>query len=434
MEKIKLQDFRCYKDLDVTFKSGVNLLIGDNATGKTSILKACQYVLSSFFSGFSDDNTTWKNPIHDDFRQEETNGILLQEQPIRIQFQALDRIEYPQLLDKNEAVFELTAKNRKNRKWLTKGIQPYKMYASRLMENYMTEKGQQMALPLFASFSTEDIHAVRRMDVGKFKMYQHKPSFGYYECLGGDGFFPYWVKRLLVLQEGRSTHPEIAIVRQAIQMALGKEGCRIIQDMDVRPNQGKVYYILIDGREVEADYLSDGYRRLVNVVTDLAFRCALLNRGIYGGEACKKTRGTVLIDEVDLHLHPSLQALVLKGLRHAFSGLQFIVSSHAPMVMSGVESNEENVVYKLDYTVGHGYSIQPVVTYGMDLSTLTHVVLNQIPRASEVDKQISTLFQLIDNSQYKNASDLLNQMRARYGESLPELAQAEAMLNCIMSE
>lgn len=57
MREIRLENFRCYTDLSVSFRSGVNLFVGDNATGKTSILKACKYVLSSFFSGFSDDNT-----------------------------------------------------------------------------------------------------------------------------------------------------------------------------------------------------------------------------------------------------------------------------------------------------------------------------------------------------------------------------------------
>lgn len=62
MNEIKLQNFRCYSDLTITFKSGINLLIGDNATGKTSILLACKYVLSAFFSGFSDENTKWMSP------------------------------------------------------------------------------------------------------------------------------------------------------------------------------------------------------------------------------------------------------------------------------------------------------------------------------------------------------------------------------------
>lgn len=445
MEEIRLQNFRCYADIAVHFKSGVNLLVGDNATGKTSILKACKYVLSSFFCGFSDDNTKWVNPANDDFRQILTDGILLHEQPIHIHFNIEDTIEYPELLRRQpnlltmidinvESYYTLIKNSKKNSRSLTSGIKEYRDYATSLMHDYITGTGQHKALPLFASFSTEDIHTTRKIDAAKFKSYNHKPSFGYYECLEGDGFFPYWMKRLLVLQEGRENHPEIIIVRKAIQDALGSNGCRIIRDMQVRPNQRKVYYMLMDGREVEADYLSDGYRRLINIITDLAFRCALLNRGIYGEETCSRTRGTVLIDEVDLHLHPTLQSLVLKGLRSAFPKLQFIVSSHAPMVMSGVESNDENVVYKLDFIVEDGYTLAPIVTYGMDLSTLTDVVLNQTPRAAEVDQQLSRLFDFIDDENMEKAVTLLQEMKARYGEHIPELAQAEAMLNCVIPD
>lgn len=439
MNEINLQNFRCYSDLTITFKSGINLLIGDNATGKTSVLLACKYVLSAFFSGFSDENTKWISPHNDDFRIRSSQGILLPELPIYIQFQTSDIIEYPDILQQT-SLFEpstsytLTKNSKKNSRALTTGIREYKNYAAWLMAGCFTESGQQMALPLFASFSTEDIHANRKIDASRFKIYNHKASFGYYECLEGNGFFPYWLKRLLVLQESRENHPEIIIVRTAIRNALGPEGCNIISDMQVRPNQRKVYYILPDGRETEANYLSDGYRRLVNIVTDLAFRCALLNRGIYGENACALTRGTVLIDEADLHLHPSLQAVVLKGLRHAFPRLQFIVSSHAPMLMSCVETNDENIVYKLNYSSADGYGIIPVNTYGMDLSTLTDVILDQVPRATAVDQNLSHLFRLIDEGDYKEAAELLQQLRDCHGENLPELTQAEAMLNCVIPE
>lgn len=439
MNEINLQNFRCYSDLTITFKSGINLLIGDNATGKTSVLLACKYVLSAFFSGFSDENTKWISPHNDDFRIRSSQGILLPELPIYIQFQTSDIIEYPDILQQTSLFdpstsYTLTKNSKKNSRALTTGIREYKNYAAWLMAGCFTESGQQMALPLFASFSTEDIHANRKIDASRFKIYNHKASFGYYECLEGNGFFPYWLKRLLVLQESRENHPEIIIVRTAIRNALGPEGCNIISDMQVRPNQRKVYYILPDGRETEANYLSDGYRRLVNIVTDLAFRCALLNRGIYGENACALTRGTVLIDEADLHLHPSLQAVVLKGLRHAFPRLQFIVSSHAPMLMSCVETNDENIVYKLNYSSADGYGIIPVNTYGMDLSTLTDVILDQVPRATAVDQNLSHLFRLIDEGDYKEAAELLLQLRDCHGENLPELTQAEAMLNCVIPE
>ena len=90
MKEIRLENFRCYTELSIPLKSRVNLLVGDNATGKTSVLRACKFVLSAFFSGFSDDNTKWVNPGNEDFMQMETGGILLQERPIHISFDVAD--------------------------------------------------------------------------------------------------------------------------------------------------------------------------------------------------------------------------------------------------------------------------------------------------------------------------------------------------------
>ena len=197
--------------------------------------------------------------------------------------------------------------------------------------------------------------------------------------------------------------------------------------MQVRSIQGRIYYIFTDGREVEADLLSDGYKRLVNIVTDIAFRCALLNREIYGLNSPERTSGTVLIDEVDLHLHPTLQATVLKGLRNAFPKIQFIITTHAPMVMTGVESNSENVVYKLDYSETHGYTIMETETFGMDVSMITNAILGQIPR-DKVDRELDILFNDIDEENYADARIRLSEMKEKFGDNLPELSKAEAIL------
>jgi predicted ATP-binding protein involved in virulence len=180
---------------------------------------------------------------------------------------------------------------------------------------------------------------------------------------------------------------------------------------------------------VEAENLSNGHRRLVNIVTDLAFRCMLLNKGIYGLDACECTCGTVLIDEIDLHLHPSLQSVVLKGLQRAFPKLQFIVTTHAPMIMSGIEPKEENIIYKLSYTQEKGYQMFPVQTYGLNVSTIVEMILEQTPRTKEIHEKLNQLFNHIDDDQYQVAKALLDDMREQFGENLPELAKATAMLN-----
>ena len=436
MKRIKLENFRCYKEQTIDFKSGINLLIGDNATGKTTILKACKYVLGAFFYGFRDEYARPLNIQNNDFREVMIDGIIAPEEPVKISFYGKTAFEQ---INNKRSILEflsdvtqyLYKENKTNRTSRIKGISEYTKHAKHLSKTFFTEEGQQKPLPLFAYFSTYDIHFVRNVNAFRFRSYSHKPSFGYYKCLEGNGFLSYWIKRLIILEEGQKNLQEVEIVRHAIIDALGENGCNIINGMAVRPKQGKVYYSFIDGREVEAEQLSDGYKRIVNIVTDIAFRCAFLNRGLYGENAAKETLGTVLIDEIDLHLHPTLQSTVLKGLRNAFPKLQFIVSSHAPMVMSSVESNEENVVYKLDYNTEDGYSVNEVVTYGMDLSTISEVVLKHPSRDLKADADLSSLFELIDEDKIIEAKLELERLKGIYSNN-PELTRAETMLNFVI--
>lgn len=417
MKEIRLENFRCYTDQTIRFKSGINLLVGDNASGKTTVLKACKYILSAFFAGFSDENTRWISPQEEDYASIMlSEEVLAKDAPLAIYF------------DFENHVCKIQKNSRKTSKGVRSGIQSYIEYARNLQEAALE------AYPVFANYSTEGLNEEKAPNSKKFANYVHKRSFGYFECLSGKDFFPYWTKRLLVLQEGQKNLEEIEIVRKAIQSALGETGCNIIKDIQIRPIQNKVYYVFTDNREVETNLLSDGYRRLLSIVVDLAFRCALLNRIIYKTEACEKAMGSVLLDEVDLSLHPTLQASVLKGLRNAFPNLQFIVTTHAPMVMTGIESNDENVVYKLSYTEQEGYKVGEAETYGMDMSTITNVVLGQIPRDKDVDKELEILFNYIDEEKYSEAQNKLTEMKEKFSDNLPELSKAEAMLNFMIDE
>jgi predicted ATP-binding protein involved in virulence len=158
----------------------------------------------------------------------------------------------------------------------------------------------------------------------------------------------------------------------------------------------------------------------------------LLNQGIFGLEACAQTKGTVLIDEIDLHLHPTLQSVVMKGLQNAFPKIQFIITSHAPMIMTGIPMDDQNKIIKLGYSEREGYTAKEIETYGLDASTIIQAVLGVSPRSSDVEKRLQMLFELIDNEQYQKASEKLAEMRKQFGEHLPELSKAEAMLNFLI--
>jgi len=169
----------------------------------------------------------------------------------------------------------------------------------------------------------------------------------------------------------------------------------------------------------------------VSIVVDVAIRCALLNKTIYGNEAYVKTHGTVVIDEIDEHLHPELQVRILKALHNTFPKIQFIVSTHAPLVMSSVETNEDNVVYKLEYDSKDGkYTHRELNTYGLDASTIMDVYMDQVPRDMAIDAELKAVEKLIDTENYSDARTALEKMLERPGSSSnPDLTRLEATLS-----
>ena len=452
MRKITINNFRCYEKKSIEFRRGINLLIGDNSVGKTSLLRACNLVMNAFFCGYSDENTKWKSAEDDDFREIKNDDVVTDDLPVNIAFE-LDEIDCPDIVLEDGSVvhlhsqlpsaeefgypeFNIEKKSKKNARNLITGLTPLRTYASLLQKNsHAIVDGmaiQRNALPLFAYFTTEDIHTVRKFDREKtyFRKYPQKPSFGYFESFDCKGLLDCWIKRLLVLKEAKKGELEIECVRKAVISALGPNGCNIIKDIEVRVNDNEVFFMYCDGREVRSDLLSDGYRRLVSIVVDIAFRSALLNKVMYGEEAYKQTHGTVIIDEIDEHLHPELQVRILKALHETFPNIQFIVSTHAPLVMSSVENSPENVVYKLEYKDGI-YSHKELNTYGLDANLILEEKVGVLSRVPIIDTKIKTILELISKRNLNEANLMISELETITDPTQPELVKLRAILNRI---
>ena len=427
------------------FRKGINLLIGDNSSGKTSLIRACNFVANSLFCGYSDENTVWKSVDDDDFKLNiDANNTILPEQPVSISFHLATWDLNPIKADDALVSFDydtqlhIEKKSKKNSRNLLTGLSTLKTYAATLYSNSHLKIGdavvQQNVLPVYACFTTEDIHASRKIDRQKFKEYAQKPSFGYFECYDCRGLFDYWLERLLVLQEAEIGEQEIECVRKAISKCFGVNGAGIIEDMVIRPVRGKVFFKYTDGRYVESSMLSDGYKRLVNIVVDIAIRCALLNKGMYGSEAYKQTHGTVIIDEIDEHLHPALQSKVLKSLHQTFPEIQFIVSTHAPLVMSSVEKSEDNVVYRLWYDEEeHDYKHVELNTYGLDSNLILEEEMFVDSRDSIVSEQLKDIKRLVSERKLAEAKTLLADLETKTSPSQPSLIKIHSLINRLES-
>jgi predicted ATP-binding protein involved in virulence len=163
--------------------------------------------------------------------------------------------------------------------------------------------------------------------------------------------------------------------------------------------------------------LSDGIRIMIGLVGDIAHRCARLNHHL-GAEAARMTPGVIMIDEVDMHLHPEWQQLVMKALRDAFPLIQFIVTTHSPQVLSTVK--RESIRILMQDANGLWCAEMPdEETKGVESSTAMNDVMgvNQVPPVPEADWR-ADYTALIESGAHENKDGV--QLRAKLAAHFSE--------------
>lgn len=165
-----------------------------------------------------------------------------------------------------------------------------------------------------------------------------------------------------------------------------------------------VYTDVANGRiRISLNQLSDGYRCTLSLIADIAYRMAILNPQLLG-DVLTKTDGIVLIDEVDLHLHPEWQQRVLGDLTHIFPKVQFIVTTHAPAVINSVRS--ENLVILEDYQallVDHQ-------VYGKDIKSVLNEIMGVAERPPQVAKLFKVFYEQLEAKDFIGAEQTLNRI------------------------
>jgi len=167
--------------------------------------------------------------------------------------------------------------------------------------------------------------------------------------------------------------------------------------------------------------MSDGQRAFIGLVADIARRVCILNGQIFGNRSLLDTTGLVFIDEIELHLHPKWQRQILPALRRIFPKIQFFATTHSPQVIGEAEPKE---VVRLTLQNRQKHVVQ---SYGMDSNWILECVMEAYGRDPEVAKQIKGLFDALDDGQFERARELIAQLRSTIGEA-PDIVAAETYL------
>jgi len=173
-----------------------------------------------------------------------------------------------------------------------------------------------------------------------------------------------------------------------------------------------------DGEELDVNQLSQGEKSLLALVGDIARRLAILNPSL---DNPLEGDGVVMIDEVDLHLHPKWQHDLIDKLVTTFPNLQFILTTHSPHVIS---DRNDILLYSLD----DGELTQMPNVYGEDVNTVLTKIMDVDIRDSEVEKQFTEIRRAISKREYQIAEEKINDLSDQLPPDNLELLKCRLML------
>ncbi len=172
------------------------------------------------------------------------------------------------------------------------------------------------------------------------------------------------------------------------------------------------------GEELTINQLSDGEKCLLAMVGDLARRLAIANPGL---PEPLQGSGVVLIDEIELHLHPKWQREIISALTRTFPNCQFIVTTHSPQVISHVKPEGIYILEKTDEGV---IAKRPESSFGRDSNQILEDLMGVSARPQDIKELLHDLFRLIGEENLDGAKQLSQQIAQIIGEDEPELVKA----------
>jgi len=408
VNRLKMRSFRGIGDLTLDFhQNHPTILIGINGVGKSSILDCLAILLSRFTSSVQYSTRSGRVFTEEDI----TNGKIQTHNEINISF------------DSQPATWSLT-KVRKGRSQDTSSkLSDIHEFTEEIKSNLY--KYDKFNIPVLVYYSTN--RAVLDIPLRIRTKHSFKQIDIYDNALKGIGsefklFFEWFRKQEdleneLRLKEAVSYRDtQLEMVRKSISSMMPGFSDLRVQRQPLRMTLQK------DGEELIVNQLSDGEKCLLAMVGDLARRLAIANPGLSDP---LQGSGIILIDEIELHLHPKWQRGIIPDLTRTFPNCQFIVTTHSPQVISDVKPEGIYILEKIDQGV---IAKRPESSFGRDSNRILEDLMNVPERPQEIKERLLELFRLIDAGNLEGARKVRQNLASEIGADEPEFVRADVLI------
>ena len=398
---LKLANVRSIKAAELRFQPGFNLVVGNNGAGKTTVLEALAVCVSEYVRAGA------RGPDVRPFKKD----------AIRIGAASLDvecgfvgnGSSYRFVLHKPRGQTEGTGK---------KGFIGSQLAGdSRLDKTSQSvgcaDQAEPEGRPLGVLYST-----ARAVPRERPPRSLGARSVAYKDALLdreiGLGYFASWLSMKQSVDVERNQQALTAVQSAVRRFLPGYDNLRLSGADDST--------LLIDrrGETLAVRQLSHGERGILAVMLDLTWRMGHLNSELTdpAGEA----GAVVLIDEIDLHLHPKWQRQIVRKLTETFPRCQFIATTHSPQIIGEVEHDRIQIL-----TEDEAYS--PPHSFGIDSSRVLEEIMDANPRNKEVLELLTQIKEEIDKDALGRARKSLNRLIDQVGSHDAEVTRVSTLLD-----
>ena len=433
IDEIKIVNFKIFDETEFKFDKKFNLIIGINGSGKTSLLRALAISLAGWANAYIKHKDNLR-PIDDnEVREIQKDGRFDKTKETFIKTWGsvgiIDRYgnyrrnsEY--ILKRRKIENEDTSLSSDIKYYRSSDYYPLNF--SNLSSDILRyiEKDGNFDLPIIAFYECDRLWEVKNaLNIEASAKVQYSRFDPYVDCFHtganhtaiGEWLLKY---ELVKLQQKKET-PVLEAIKNAARNALEK-----CIDISFDFEEGRVIVDFEDDISIPFEHLSDGQRTILGLFCDIARRAAILNPH-FEGEANEKTNGVVLIDELDLHLHPKWQMNIIKNLRETFPNIQFICTTHSPILLRSIEKEkiivlENGEQSKLEF-----------FTKGRDINSILYDLMGVPKRTKEYENKVDNLFGFLEDENLGKAEEILTELKIDYGEKDSVVQEAQILLDMI---
>lgn len=414
IQELTLENFRGFKQQSFEFDPQFNLIIGNNASGKTGLIEGLERACASFFLGIGEQHAT--SIGEDDIRR----VARLQGDVVTIEPQFPVIVKATGTVTNQQITWSRTLEG-KGRRTTSKDAKSIRGKAENLSK--LVQEGAAVLLPFFSHYGTgrlwvqprdmrgnptsEKKGSESRLEGYRFS---NDPRIEIAELMR-------WLKRerYISLEKG-TDRLGFKAAKEAIRSCL--PGCLSVEYSVIE--QTLVMEMEEKGSQ-PFHLLSDGQRIMIGLVADIAIKAAILNPHLEES-VLLETPGVVLIDEIDLHLHPRWQRHLVEDLKRTFPKIQFFATSHSPQVIG--ETPPEQII-KLE---ADGSWSNPDQTIGLSSDEILKFIMESSIRNEQSQKDLSQLESYLADANFEEAQELAGRMRKNYHGELADIVAAEAYM------